>query len=150
MRARLLLVVAAGLLVAADTKDDAAKKELQKFKGTWVLVSGEMDGKPLTDDQVKKSKITWDGDKATLVTPHQSDKPFEAKITVDPSKRPREMDWVRPAGPGAGVTMHAIYEFDGNDKYKVCFDPSGKERPKEFATRAGTGHMLHVWKRQKE
>jgi uncharacterized protein (TIGR03067 family) len=150
MRMRLLLVVAAGLLVAADTKDDAAKKELQKFKGTWVMVSGEVDGKPVPDEHVKKSKITWDGDKVTLFTPHQSDKPIEAKTTVDPSKSPKEMDWTRSVGPNAQVTMHAIYEFDGEDKYKICFDPSGKERPREFATKTGTGHMLHVWKRQKE
>jgi hypothetical protein len=30
------------------------------------------------------------------------------------------------------------------------FDPSGKERPTTFATKPGSGHILHVWKRAKE
>jgi hypothetical protein len=56
---------------------------------------------------------------------------------LDPKKAPREMEWVRSAGPGARRTMQAIYEFDGMETYKVCFDPAGKGRPKELATTSG-------------
>jgi hypothetical protein len=45
--------------------------------------------------------------------------------------------------------MQAIYEFDGMDTYKVCFDPAGKGRPKEFSTTSGGCKILHVWKRAK-
>ena len=45
--------------------------------------------------------------------------------------------------------MLAIYEFDGMDAYKVCFDPAGKGRPKEFATTSEGCKILHVWKRVK-
>ena len=43
--------------------------------------------------------------------------------------------------------MHAIYEFVGEDRYRICFAPPGKYRPTGFATRPGSGHLLHVWKR---
>ena len=45
--------------------------------------------------------------------------------------------------------MKAIYEFTGDDQYRICFDPSGRDVPKEFATRPGSGYLLHAWKRVK-
>jgi uncharacterized protein (TIGR03067 family) len=146
---RALLIVVAGLLVAADAKDDAVKNETKKFQGTWVLVSGERDGEKVRDEDVKKSKITWTGNECVVETPHQSDKAIKGTARLDPSKKPREMDWERSAGPGAGKTFHAIYEFLDDDTYRICFAPPEKDRPTEFKTRAGTGHMLHVWKRMK-
>ena len=45
--------------------------------------------------------------------------------------------------------MLGIYELDG-DHYKVCFAPTGKPRPSEFASRPGSGNFLQVWKRKNE
>jgi len=146
----LLLLATVGLLVAADAKDDMTKKELDKFQGTWVLVSGEKDGQKIADDDVKKSKLTWKGKECAVETPHQSKETIKATAKLDPSKSPKEMDWERSAGPGVGKPMQAIYEFTGDDQYRICFAPAGKDRPKEFATKAGSGHILHVWKRVKE
>jgi uncharacterized protein (TIGR03067 family) len=142
------LVVIAGLVIAADAKDDDAKKEPRKFQGTWRLASGEKDSKKIADEHVKKSKITWEGNKATLITPHQSKKPIKATITLYPRKK--QMTGVRSAGPGTGKKMHAIYKFINDDEYHICFAPAGKERPKKFATKEGSEHILHVWKRVKE
>jgi uncharacterized protein (TIGR03067 family) len=69
---------------------------------------------------------------------------------VDPSKKPAEMDWVRENGPGKEKTMMAIYEWLDGDTYRICFDPSGKERPKEFKSAPGSGYVLHTWKRAKK
>lgn len=145
-----LLALTAAFLVAADAKDDDAKKELKKFEGTWVLVSGEKDGAKVADEHVQKNKITWKGSDVVLDSPHQSKEPIKATVTVlDPGKKPGQMSWKRAAGPDTGKEMHAIYEFMGDDQYRVCFAPGDKERPKEFATKSGSGHILHVWKRMK-
>jgi len=40
-----LLLSAAVSFVNADAKDDAVALEVKKFEGTWVLVSGEKEGK---------------------------------------------------------------------------------------------------------
>jgi uncharacterized protein (TIGR03067 family) len=150
MGVRALMVVAVLSLAAAGGGEEQAAKELKKFEGTWVLDAGEKDGTRVADEHIRKSRITWKGKEIVAVTPHQSAEPIKGTITVDPTKVPREMDWVRSAGPGAGRRMKAIYEFIGEDRYRVCFAPAGKDRPKEFATKQGSGHTLHVWKRAKE
>lgn len=149
--ALILLLGACGSLMAADSPEDEAKTELQKFQGTWVLVSGEIDGKKVAEEHVKQSKITFDGNKMMVDTPHQSKETIVATITkLDPTKTPKEMHWVRTTGPNAGTTMIAIYEFEGADQYKIRFDPAGKTVPKEFGTTEGTGHIWHTWRRVKQ
>jgi len=139
---------AAAVAEAKDTKVD--QQELKRLQGTWVLVSGEVEGKKVASEAIEASRMTYSGDTITLNTPHQSKQPITAKVKrLDPKKAPREMEWVRSAGPGAGKPMLAIYEFDGMDMYKVCFDPAGKARPKEFATTSRGCKILHVWKRVK-
>src|SRR5262245_53436088 len=56
---RVLLVLAAGILVAAtDPKDD-----LKKMQGTWQVVGHELGGKKATDEQLKTAdlRLTIDG-----------------------------------------------------------------------------------------
>jgi uncharacterized protein (TIGR03067 family) len=150
MRALMVLLVVAGVASVAFSGDEKGEKEKKKLAGTWMLASGKVDGKAVADEHVKRSKFTYDGEVLTLTTPHQSKEPIKSRLTrVDPSKKPAEMDWVRDAGPGAGKTMRAIYEWLDGDTYRICFDPSGKGRPKEFESQEGSGHILHVWKRSK-
>jgi uncharacterized protein (TIGR03067 family) len=147
----LLLLPVTLLVVGADAKEDLAKKELKKFEGTWVMGSGERDGAKIADEHVQKSKITWKGKAEVVETPHQSKEAIKVTIGgLDPTKKPAEMDWVRSNGPDSGQKMLAIYEFIDDDQYRICFAPAGKERPKEFSTKAGSGHLLHVWKRVKK
>ena len=147
--AALVVLAAFGTSEAKEQKID--KQELKKLQGTWVMVSGEVDGTPVPAASVKKSRMRFSGETINLDTPDQSKRTITAHLKrLDPKKAPPEMDWVRSAGPHAGTTMQAIYEFDGKDRYKVCFDPSGKGRPTAFATGTGGCHVLHVWKRVKK
>lgn len=147
--AMLLALLTTGLLLAADDKADAAK-ELKRFEGVWIMIAGEKDGEKLSDEHVKKSKITWKGEEVTVETPHQAKEPIKAKMfKLNPAKKPGEMDWTRANGPDAGKPMLAIYEFIGDDQYRVIFAPAGKDRPKEFSTKAGGGLMMHTWKKAK-
>jgi uncharacterized protein (TIGR03067 family) len=36
-----------------------------------------------------------------------------------------------------------VYELDG-DEFRICYAPPGKERPKDFSAKAGTGHRLEA------
>jgi uncharacterized protein (TIGR03067 family) len=150
MRTASLLVSIAVLLIAAEARDDEAAKELQKLQGTWVLDSGEKDGQKLADEDVKRSRITWKGSSVSLYTPHQSKQAIRGEVTVDTTKRPHHMDWVRTTEPGKGQTMHAVYELLDEDHYRVCFAPPDKDRPTEFSTKPGSGHIQHIWKRVKQ
>ena len=53
-----VLLGVVGLLSAAEAAGRIDSAELKKLQGTWTLVSGEMDGKPLPDEAMKPNKIT--------------------------------------------------------------------------------------------
>jgi uncharacterized protein (TIGR03067 family) len=146
----ILLLCSAAISARQDKQDENGQKELKKLVGTWTLAAGQVDGKAIPDEQVKANGITWDGNKVTLTSPHQSDDPIVARITrIDPTKKPAEMDWTRDAGPNKDKPMMAIYEWVDDDTYRICFDPACKERPKDFKAAAGTGYIVHTWKRVK-
>jgi uncharacterized protein (TIGR03067 family) len=129
---------------------DKVDTELNKFQGTWILVSGEKDGKKMADEEVSKNKIIYQGNKGQLTSPHQSKETIVFEIVkIDPTKSPKQFSLIRKTGPSAGKTITAIYEFNGNDQFKFVFDPAGVTTPKEFAAKEGSGHILHVWKREK-
>jgi len=54
MKLHALLLVAVGLMIGADApKDDAAKKELKKLEGSYVMISGEEKGDKLPETTVR-------------------------------------------------------------------------------------------------
>jgi len=144
----LVLLWSLGSLFAAEVGGTDAQKELQKLQGTWVMVSGEHDGKNLADEHVAQSKIVFEGNKGKLVAPNQTSETIVFEIAkIDPATNPKQMHFVRTSGPHAGKTIIGIYEFDGNDQYKFAFDPAGSVILKEFATKEKTGHIRNTWKR---
>lgn len=142
MKRYALLVLAAGFLVAADDPKD----ELKKLEGTYTMVSGEQKGEKLSDQVVKNAKLTIVGDKHSVKV---GDDTIIGTHKVDQAKKPAQIDATDTEGPFKGKTVQGIYELDG-DNFKVCFAEPGKDRPKEFSTKSGTGHILHVWKREKK
>ena len=102
MRSKIYVIAAVMSLVwsagtiAGPPQGQRAKAELQKFQGTWMMVSAEMDGKKVNDADVKQSKITFVGNKVELITPHQHKDKIVASIAkLDLTKNPKEMHWVR-------------------------------------------------------
>ena len=146
----LLTLFSAMYPFVSQAMTETADKELNKLQGTWVMVSGDWDGKKIADADVSKSKVTYEGNKGQLTAPHQSKETiFFDIIKLDPSKSPNEFDLIRRTGPSAGKTIKAIYEFDGNDQFKFAFDPTAATIPKDFTTKAGTGYIRQTWKRMK-
>ena len=139
-----------GSSLAAEIGGEEAKKELQKLQGSWVMVSGEMDGKKAADEHVKQSKIVYEGNQIRIVVPNQTGETIVADIVkIDPSKNSREMHFIRRNGPNAGKTLIGIYRFDTDDQYKFAFDSTGTATLKEFVTKQGTGHVRNTWNRVK-
>ena len=68
-------------------------------------------------------------------------------MKVDSSKSPPEMDIVGSKGPNQGKKIPAIYELNGTT-LKICYDLSGKSRPKEFKTTPDSQLFLVEYKRQ--
>jgi len=139
-----ILLLAVSFAAAANSSnDDAIKKELNKFQGTWLLVSAETDGKKTPDEVVKTIKVVIDGNKHTV---YRGDEALAKEIPfqIDPTKDPKTVDDTLPDGR----TIHGIYKLEG-DTLTSCVAGVDKERPKEFTAKEGSGQTLRVFKRAK-
>jgi uncharacterized protein (TIGR03067 family) len=141
---KIFIALAACLLVGADSKEDALTKEMEKLQGEWSMVSGERDGQVLPEDRVKSGKRVLKGDRITVTVAGQVF--LKAKITIDPTKKPKTIDYTITDGPNKGKMQLGIYELDG-DMVKFCSSPPEGERPTEFTSKEGSGRTLSVWKR---
>ncbi len=137
-----VITLAISLVRAAE--DEALKKDLAQLQGEWTMVSGSADGQPMPDQMRKEMKRVCKGDEITVT---MGDRVFlKAKITIDPSKTPKTIDYDMTEGLSKGKKQLGIYELNG-DTFKACFSSPGGERPKEI--KAGEGLTFSEWKRQK-
>jgi len=151
MKLPALLVIAAGLLVAADTKDDAIKKDKAKLKGSWSIVAIEEEGKKQALPEGIKASLVFQDDKlATTGVRGDKKDSREATYVIDPTKKPATIDITLLDGPERGKTVPGIYAFE-KDELKICWAlKSDQDRPKEFPTKAGSKSILFTLKREKQ
>jgi len=133
--------IASGIL--ADEKADP-ENEVKKFQGAWTIESSEYGGQKLPGELLKAFIVVYEGDKHTVKNGDQVIQVGTQKI--DPSKSPKTIDVTMTEGPNKGVVMLGIYEID-EDTLKACFDASGKTRPTEFKSPAGSQIFVNVHKR---
>jgi len=149
MKARLLMIAAVGLLIGACSREEPApaapKTDLDRFQGTWNLVSAAQDGKALDQDKVKQTTIVFKGDTFRFPGSAEYATSKEGTIKLDENKTPKEMDAISTEKE----VMLGIYALDEGG-YKVCFAPAGKPRPTDLGSTPGSGHILQVWERQKK
>jgi uncharacterized protein (TIGR03067 family) len=138
---RLAFLQLAVFLIAWPALADDPKADEKALQGTWDLTEAELGGKPLP---IKGVTLTMDNGKYTV----KAESEDKGTYTADATKKPKEIDIKGTDGPNKGKTFPAIYELDG-DTLKVCYDLSGKTRPKEFKTTAGTQQFLATYKRKK-
>ena len=152
MRAQLLIIAAAGLLVPANQQP--AKTDLDKLQGIWVVVSAEGgDGEALTT--WKNAKVIFKNAKVIFKNAKASKKgAVEGTCKLNEGKNPKEIDVLYlDFGPRKERFLaRGIYLLDG-DSLKMCFSSrsEGKEnetvRPREFN---GKGDQtLLILKRQR-
>jgi uncharacterized protein (TIGR03067 family) len=147
VKLKLLVMLAAGWGIAGTAGDeakDAAKRELDGLQGEWKLVSTTRNGKDMPHDLVKALKCMIKGDKFTVARDGKAVE--EGTLKLDTTKKPKEIDMA--LGKGKRTAL-GIYERSG-DTYKLCYAPPGKDRPKEFGAKEGTGYTLSVWQREKK
>jgi uncharacterized protein (TIGR03067 family) len=139
--------LAAVLAVGADApKDEAIRKELESFQGTWTVESMELDGKPLPDDQRQKIKLVIQGEDFRFYNAEGTSEPGLYKI--DPSKDPKELNIVITEGSDKGKIYLVIYKFEAG-KMIQCMQLDNKARPNTFSGKAGSGCAYEVWTRHK-
>ena len=142
------LLFAAGPLLGGDGKDEAVKKDRKRYEGTWQVISLEVDGNKSGEEDAKKITVINEADGKWTI---EAEGKVIARGTseIDPTKKPKAVDLTVTEGDGKGQTALGIYEFK-DDTRKVCLAPAGKERPTEFSSKAGSGHILALLKRVKK
>lgn len=148
MKLRVVLLVTAGLVLAADDPKDLAKKELAKLQGTWTTASLIYNGKDLSDDGKLKLRFVIKDGQGTIEGNDQVKKEY-AKITfkLDPSTSPRCVDMSIDAGVQKDAVIEGIYEWK-DDEFKICAKVLGKERPLKFESTEGSSIVVIVLKRE--
>ena len=125
------------------TKKEAIKADLKKLQGNWDVAKSEVRGSPQT---ARGSGILFDGDSYYTVV-NGVKKNFAggmpAKVYLDPTTNPKQIDLVWMGGSFAGV-----YRFT-EDGLEICMTEvraAGGKRPSAFTTKAavGAGDVLYV------
>ena len=130
--------------VSNESVREAVKKDLAQLQGEWTMVSGSANGESMSEEMRKEMKRLCKGDEITVM---MGDQVFlKAKLTLDPSKKPKTIDYEMTEGFTKGKKQLGIYEING-DTFKACFSSPGSERPTEL--KAGDGLTFSEWKRKK-
>jgi uncharacterized protein (TIGR03067 family) len=125
-------------------ENETAKKDLALLQGHWSMVSGTAEGRPMPAETVKQMKRICRGNEVT--TTRAGETVFKANVTIDPSKKPKAIDYEVTEGFHKGKKQFGIYEVEG-DTLRSCFGAPGAKRPTDFVTKPGDQHTLTVWKR---
>jgi uncharacterized protein (TIGR03067 family) len=134
--------------------EDKARKELEKLQGTWKTVASESEGQKIeaTGGGVAMPTVTIDGDQYLVNYPQSQSKGRKLSgttIKIDPSKKPKTIDFTKADGSDEGKPSKGIYQLDG-DTLRICFNPDKDgERPTEVATKSGSRVRYVVLKRGK-
>jgi uncharacterized protein (TIGR03067 family) len=108
---------------------------MSRLEGSWSMVSGKADGQVMPPGLVKTGKRVAKGGETTIQVGGRV--LFKARFRIDPTKKPRAIDYTMTEGPTKGKTQLGIYELDG-DTVKFCFAAPGKERPTDFTAEEGS------------
>ena len=150
MRRLLLTIAVAGLLSAATLGDDEpGKTDKDEIQDTWAIVAIETNGEKRDTRELAKAgaaRIVITADNLALPIELLTDEE-DATYKIEPGKRPRAIDVTFTKGNLKGKTWQGIYSLR-RDKLKMCFDRSGKGRPKAFVTKKEDGLTLYYLERE--
>lgn len=120
------------------------KKELEKLQGTWSLVSMEVGGRQIQEED-KTFILTFRGDKWSL---HVNGQLSQAGTVqqIEVKAKHNAIDLPITEGGNVGTTATSIYALDGDlMRYLNCGEP----RATDFTTKSGDGRIYSILRRAK-
>jgi uncharacterized protein (TIGR03067 family) len=136
-----LLVISSLFTANAQSGDDG--KDLNALQGTWRLAAGQIGGRKMTAEELKRAKLVFKGDRYTVR--RGSGPTVTGIVKLNPATNPKSIDITDADGPYKGKMLLGISALKG-DELKECFAPPAQARPTKFATKAGTSQFFHIWK----
>ena len=89
------------LSLSCQSRGDDAKGDAKSMEGTWLPAVAELGGEKFPDE-ARKTIVLVISDGKYSVTAGKN--PDRGTVTLDPSKKPKEMDIVGTEGPNKGKT----------------------------------------------
>lgn len=138
---RIALAILVSLWVLPVGAQDRAADEFRKLQGTWVVLGGEHNGKPL--EGIQGGALTFKDQAFALRT--ASGRDYTGEVKIDASTSPRQIDLLH----SDGTLWEAIYTVDG-DAFKLNYvEAGGKDkRPTLFSTSSETEASIVVLRRK--
>eukprot|EP00456_Euglypha_rotunda_P022562 TRINITY_DN18_c0_g1_i2.p1 TRINITY_DN18_c0_g1~~TRINITY_DN18_c0_g1_i2.p1 ORF type:complete len:467 (+),score=65.15 TRINITY_DN18_c0_g1_i2:573-1973(+) len=134
-----------------------SERQIAQFQGTWTLTNYDTGGNndksswPLPkgkgpDKSGNGSELRWVVKGKEITWTNKSGEEVRASYTIDPAKRPKQIDLTFLSGPDKGETCLGIYQRDDLDEnilWLCIADPKTRTaRPKEFSYQWGEGRSL--------
>src|SRR5262245_3878086 len=114
---RTTLAVVTGMLRVANSSAEDVKKEKERLVGNWNVMSVAANGQKFPPDAIKDFQFIFSADKLTRKKDGKVES--ESGYRIDPSKKPKWMDFLGPKEEKQKV-VPILYELEG-DTLKVCF-----------------------------
>jgi uncharacterized protein (TIGR03067 family) len=143
----ILLTAIATIAAAGDAKDAAIKKDHKQIEGTWRVIALVVNGSKAMEEDAKKLTVV-NGPDGTWSLRSDDKEISRGTSTIDPSKKPRTINFVATEGEEKGRECKGIYEL-GEKTRKVCFATAGNERPTGFSSTPGSELILVTFEREK-
>jgi uncharacterized protein (TIGR03067 family) len=134
--------------VALAVGDDPVEKERKLYQGTWRVTAFVLDGKEVAEEGFKKLTFINKADGSWSVM-SEGKEISSGKSDIDPTKKPKTIDFLPTLGVFSGNEYLGIYEL-AKDTRQICFADKAKGRPTEFSAPAGSGHFLIKFERVKK
>ena len=131
---------------ADDLKDEAIKKDRKGIEGTWRIVALEINGNRSEQVDIQKLRVV-NGSDGTWSVRSEGKEISKGTSIFDPTKKPKSIDFTPNEGGGKGEKSLGMYKLGKNTR-KLCFAPSGKDRPAEFSSTPGNQHILVTFRRE--
>ncbi len=122
-----------------------AIEDSNSIESTWVPSAAELGGKIFPDEIRKTITLVIKDDRYIVTVGKEID---QGTVKLNPAANPKQIDITGTDGPNKGRIIPAIYERDG-DNLRICYDLSGKNRPAEFGSEAGTQLFLVTYRQEK-
>jgi uncharacterized protein (TIGR03067 family) len=142
-----LLMTIVAIASAGDAMEEAIKKDRKRIEGIWRAVVLVVNGNKFSEENAKALTVV-NGADGTWSVRDRGKEISKGTSTIDPTKKPKTIDFTPTTGDDKGRQYLGIYEL-GEKTRRLCFAPAGQGRPTEFSSTPGSEHILVTFEREK-